>query len=153
MIHRYRDGAVPLASLRGSSALETAAIALPATLHRALGDAWDPRLALDEIFSVITCANRAIDDRKPWALARAERDGDGDARRRFDTLLHDLVESLRLVAEALRPLLPDIAERMVGQLGVGLAMRWTQGLEWSDTPRATRVREPRPLFPKDRVAR
>ena len=153
MIHRYRGAVVPLASRRGSSALVTAATALPATLHRALGDVWDPRLALDAIFAVITCGNRAVDETKPWALARAEGDGDVDATLRLDTLLHDLVESLRLVAEALRPLLPDTAERMATQLGVGLATRWTQGLEWSDTATLTRVGEPLPLFPKRRGAR
>jgi methionyl-tRNA synthetase len=110
MLHRYRDGAVPDAALSGHSTLAVAARALDERVARALED-WDPRAALDAIFAVVRAANRRVDETKPWALARA-----GDSRA-LDAVLAELAESLRLVAEALRPFLPDTAERIARQLG------------------------------------
>ena len=108
----------------------------------------DPRLALDAIFAVVRGANRSIEDAKPWALAQAERSGDADARRRLDTLLRDLAESLRLIAEALRPLLPETAERIAAQLGLSLSPGWAQALRWGALPSGARVKTPEPLFPR-----
>jgi methionyl-tRNA synthetase len=148
MVHRYRDGVVPTGTPSTTSTLQATAADLPAALHRALGDGWDPRLALDAILAVVRCANRSIEDAKPWALARAERDGDRDARRRLDALLQELAEGLRVVAEALRPFLPETAARMAAQLGVAPAANWIQGLRWGDVASGTRVAAAEPLFPK-----
>src|SRR5262245_29764442 len=148
LLLRYRDGLVPSARGREGSALTRVAIELPAALARALGDGWDPRQALDAVFDVVRCANRAVEDTKPWALARAEATGDADARRRLDVVLWELAESLRLVAEALRPLLPDTAARIAAQLGVPLSHAWTSALHWGGLAAGSRAGPPSPLFPR-----
>ena len=121
---------------------------LPAALHRALGEDWDPRVALDAIFALVRRANQTVEETKPWALARAERDGDATARRQLDGVLGDLTECLRLVAEALRPLLPETADRMAAQLGVTAAPAWRPALEWGSARAGPRVGAPVVLFPK-----
>jgi len=70
------------------------------------------------------------------------------ARRRLDTTLWSLAESLRLVAEALRPLLPETAARIAAQLGVGLAPDWSRSLRWGGLDAGTPVGVPAPLFPR-----
>src|SRR4029077_1400704 len=107
MIHRYRDGVVTTPAALPASSLQAMARELPATLHRALTDGWDPRAALSAIFSLVGSANRFIEDTKPWALSRAEHEGNADSGREIDVVLWQLAECLRRVAEALRPLLPE----------------------------------------------
>ena len=89
-----------------------------------------------------------MEETKPWLLLRAERDGDADAGRRLDATLWELAEALRVVAEALRPLLPDAAGRVAAQLGLPLAPDWTQALRWGALPAGTRVAAPQALFPR-----
>ena len=58
------------------------------------------------------------------------------------------MEALRIVSEALRPLLPTTAERIAAQLGVTPSPAWTDALRWSGLPGGTRVGDPVPLFPQ-----
>jgi methionyl-tRNA synthetase len=147
MIRRYRGGLVP--SLEADeSALEAAARPVAAALHRGLGEAWDPRLALDAVFALVASANRAVDAAAPWTLARREHAGDTDAGRRLDAVLSQLAECLRLVAEALRPLLPETARRIAAQLGIAPSRDWSRALGWGGLPTGTRVETPVPLFPR-----
>lgn len=148
MIHRYRAGEIPTPMPGLTSPLQETAEQVPAVLHRALGEGWDPRLALEAVFSLVKVANRVVEDTKPWTLARAEGGGDLDASQRLDSVLWNLAESLRLVAEALRPFLPDTADRIATQLGVILAANWTQGLQWGALRAGGQVAAPAPLFPK-----
>ncbi|HEY2993777.1 MAG TPA: methionine--tRNA ligase [Methylomirabilota bacterium] len=148
MIHRYRGGVVAIPTPAAVSSLRADAERLAPALHRALGEGWDPRVALEAVLSLVASANRLVDERKPWALSRDEREGNADAGRRLDVVLWDLAECLRLAAEALRPFLPQTAEAIATQLGVGLASSWQHGLCWGGLGAGTRVLAPTPLFPK-----
>jgi methionyl-tRNA synthetase len=148
MIQRYRGGVVAARIAAAPSSLRAVAEPLAAALHRALGEEWDPRGALKAVWSLVGAANRLVEDAKPWALARAEGGGDTGAGRRLDGVLWDLAESLRLVAEALRPFLPATAAAIGEQLGVDLASGWARGLGWGGLRAGTRVRTPTPLFPR-----
>jgi methionyl-tRNA synthetase len=140
MVHRYRGGAVsPLTSNAGSP-LRQAVEAVPGALHGSLGAEWDPRRVLDAIFAVVDCANGTIEHTRPWTLAKAGQD------RELDAVLSELVEALRVVAEALRPLLPATSERIATQLGIALSPDWQRSLAWGGLRDDTRVGEPIPLF-------
>jgi methionyl-tRNA synthetase len=121
---------------------------VPDALQRGLGDDWDPRRALDAIFAVVRAGNRRVEETKPWVLLRAERDGDVEAGRRLDATLWELTEILRVVAEALRPLLPQAAERIALQLGLTPASSWRDALHWGGMPAGTRAAAPQALFPR-----
>ena len=148
MIHRYRDGVIPTPTSGVTSPLPAAAEQLPAVLHQTLGEGWDPRLGLEAVFNLVVAANRFVEDTKPWALARAEAGGDADAGQRLDHALWNLAECLRLVAEALRPFLPETADRIAAQLGARLAANWTRGLQWGLLSAGGQVAASVPLFPK-----
>ena len=148
LLHRARDGIVPQSALDTPSPLAAAVADVPEALRRGLGDEWDPRHALDAIFAIVRAANRRVEETKPWVLLRAERSGDLDAGRHLDATLAELAEVLRVVAEALRPLLPDAAERIAAQLGVALGTRWLDALRWGGLRAGTRVAAPQPLFPR-----
>ncbi len=148
MVHRYRNGAVPEQRGGEPSPLGALAATLPATIHRALGEEWDPRLALDGILALARDANRFVEDTRPWALARAEREGEDGARRRLDAVLRELLEALRFIAEALRPFLPDTAASIAAQLGAAPAEHWLSALCWNGLRAGAPVGTPAPLFPR-----
>ena len=148
LLHRARAGVVRGGVWDAPSPLASAVAEVPEALRRGLGDDWDPRRALDAIFAVVRAGNRRVEETKPWVLLRAERDGDLEAGRRLDAALAELAEALRVVAEALRPLLPHTAERIASQLGVTPAARWWEALRWGGLPAGTRVVAPQALFPR-----
>jgi methionyl-tRNA synthetase len=148
MIHRYRRGVVAMPGRATASSLRIVAGQLPVALHRALSEGWDPRAALEAVFSLVGSANRLVEEMKPWALSRDERKGKSDAGHQLDLVLWDLTECLRLVAEALRPFLPETADRVATQLGVTPAPNWIQGLRWGGLGVGPRVLAPTPLFPR-----
>ena len=148
MLHRYRTGVAPAVTVEATTSLRALASTLPSVLHSALGEEWDPRAALDAIFALVRRANQTVEEAKPWALARAERAGDVSAGRRLDGVLGDLAEALRLVAEALRPLLPETADRMAAQLGTAPAPAWRSAIEWGGARAGPMVGDPVALFPK-----
>jgi methionyl-tRNA synthetase len=148
LVARHRGGATPTPGLDGGSELRTAAAGLGAVVQRALGEAHDPREALDAVFRVVGLANREVDATRPWELARAEQAGDGAAGRRLDAVLGDLAEALRLVGEALRPLLPGAAGRIAVRLGAAPAADWPRALSWGAGAAGARVAPAEPLFPR-----
>jgi methionyl-tRNA synthetase len=152
LLHRARDGVVRPGAPDASSPLASAVADVPAALRQWLADDWDPRRALDAIFAVVTVGNRHVEQTKPWLLLRAERDGDVEAGRRLDATLWQLTEALRVVAEALRPLLPQATERITRQLGLTPAERWMDALRRGQLPAGTRLATPQALFPRSQAA-
>lgn len=117
MIHRYRGGTVP-----SPDAAPTAVATLvdvyqdaPGLIDTALAG-FDFRRATRAAWSIVEEANRCIDAARPWELARAERQGDGEAARSLDTVLATLVTACRVLAEELRPFIPDAAARIAEQV-------------------------------------
>jgi methionyl-tRNA synthetase len=148
MLHRYRAGVTPAPAGAADSGLRALAGRLPADLGHALGGAYDPRAALDAVFALVVGANRHVEHTRPWALARDEHAGSPSAARRLDTVLYELAEACRLVAEGLRPLLPDTAERIAGALGTSLAASWSRGLERGGVRPGRLAGRPTVLFPR-----
>jgi methionyl-tRNA synthetase len=152
LLHRYRGGAIPPPGASVDSELRALASSMPEDLTRALGEAYDPRAALDAVFGVVVRANRHVEETRPWTLARGEREGDVGAARRLDSVLYDLAEACRVVAEGLRPLLPETANRIATMLGAPLAACWAQGLAWGGLRPGRPVERPVSLFPRPDLA-
>ncbi|HQT77507.1 MAG: methionine--tRNA ligase [Rhodospirillales bacterium 20-64-7] len=84
--------------------------------------------ALEEIWKVIRAANGYIDRQAPWALNKTDKV-------RMGAVLRVLVDTVRVVATLLQPVMPGSMARMLDQLGVpadarsfaGLAMPLTDG--------------------------
>ncbi|MGH2457970.1 MAG: hypothetical protein ACRDIY_03790 [Chloroflexota bacterium] len=63
-------------------------------------------------------------------------------------MLVDLTEALRIVAEALRPFLPETAARVAAQLGAARAPDWLTALRWQSRSGGQSMPAPKPLFPR-----
>lgn len=136
----------------GGPELRALAARLRDDISHALGDIYDPRAALDAVWALVDRANRHVEASRPWALAREAGAGHADASRRLDTVLYELAEVCRLIAEGLRPLLPDTAGRIASTLGLPLATSWTRGFEWGGLRPGQPIGRPVRLFPRPDLA-
>ncbi len=73
------------------------------TLHKALIAIWD----------FINVTNKYIVEREPWSLAK-----DPANKIRLDTIIYNLLESLRVIAVLISPFMPGSAEKIMAQIGI-----------------------------------
>ncbi len=148
MIQRYRGGKVP-ASIDPKSGEALGVNGLAEAITTAMGIEYDPQHALATIWDCIVQANRYVETTSPWTLAKSERGGNTDATRALDTSLYTLAETLRVVAVALQPFLPETSVRIAQQLGVALGEQpWLEELKWGLLQPGTTVNKPEPIFPR-----
>ena len=70
-------------------------------------------LALDHIFEIFRRSNKYIDETTPWVLAKDENSKD-----RLETVIYNLLESIRIGAYLLSPFLPETCEKIFKQLNI-----------------------------------
>ena len=67
--------------------------------------------AITEIFNVLRASNKYIDDTTPWILAKDEASKD-----RLETVIYNLLESIRVCAILLQPFMPETNEKILKQI-------------------------------------
>ena len=70
--------------------------------------------ALEEIFKVISRANKYIDETAPWVLAKDESNN-----ARLATVLYNLLETIRICSALLSPFMPATMPEVWEQIGAG----------------------------------
>ncbi len=70
--------------------------------------------AITEIFNLFKRCNKYIDETMPWALAKEE-----EKKGRLETVLYNLLESIKSGARQLSPFMPETSEKILAQLGDG----------------------------------
>ena len=70
--------------------------------------------ALEEIFNFLRECNKYIDDTTPWVLAKEEK------LERLQTVLYNLLESIRISSVLLTPFMPTTTEKIFKQLNTNL---------------------------------
>ncbi|MCG3151158.1 MAG: Methionine--tRNA ligase [bacterium] len=119
MLGRYRQGTVPA---RPETPPDPAYSDLQELIARVLpssdAELEEFRLqsALEQVWEVVRGINKFIDSRAPWALSKQGNDA------ALDQTLYDMLDALRLIAIALSPYIPNLAQAIWSQLGLdGLA--------------------------------
>ena len=112
LIARNCAGVLPAlgAPTEEDTALLQAAAALP-DLMRANFDRQTFHEGLEEVWKVIRAANGYIDRQAPWALNKTDKT-------RMGAVLRVLIDTIRVVATLLQPVMPASMARMLDQLGV-----------------------------------
>jgi methionyl-tRNA synthetase len=113
MLKKYCNGQVPVSP---DASLEEMLHPLieQASLRASVEDAYrafDFQKVAALLLERVDMANRAINDKEPWALHKAER------HEELQALMAALLESLRLVAILFTPLLPNLSRDILTQLG------------------------------------
>ena len=114
MSHKYSKGILSDHAVAGEfdQELIDLCLATPAKVEAKM-DELRVADAIDEIFALLRRANKYIDETMPWALAKDEA-----LHGRLDTVLYNLLESIRVAATLLHPFLPETAERIFKQLNI-----------------------------------
>ena len=141
MLQKYRGGIVPNRS--AASEFPARFSMLPERVRHQLL-ALDFRGALESVWDLVTSLNRAIDEQKPWALAKEGRDP------QLDALLYDLCEGLRWLAVLLHPVMPERMNEVWRQLGLsdGIDADWSETLRWGGLLPGTQTTVGDALFPR-----
>ena len=74
-------------------------------------DGLEVQAALNDIFALLRRCNKYIDETMPWALAKDEA-----KKERLQTVLYNLLESIRIATVLLSAYLPETAEKILNQL-------------------------------------
>ncbi|MBR3132633.1 MAG: methionine--tRNA ligase [Clostridia bacterium] len=68
--------------------------------------------AIEAIFEVLKRSNKYIDETTPWVLAKSEN------KDRLETVLFNLLESIRVCAVFLQPYIPETSDKIMEQLNI-----------------------------------
>jgi len=109
MAEKYFGGKVPV-GINGKRLKEKAG-ELAGELEKAISN-FDFGTALDRIWELVNIANKSIEESKPWTLAK-----EGKIEELSD-VIYNLLETLRIVAVAISPFMPETAKRIYEQLGL-----------------------------------
>lgn len=115
MTNKYFGGVVTDKDVTGEVDLELKAV-VEATPKAVEAKMEELRVAdaITEIFNLFKRCNKYIDETMPWALAKDEGKKD-----RLETVLCNLVESIKAGAVLLEPFMPETSEKILSQLGDG----------------------------------
>ena len=91
--------------------------------------------ALTEIFNVLRLSNKYIDETTPWILAKDE-----SLKDRLETVIYNLLESIRVCAILLNPFLTKTSEEILKQINIG-----DKSFEYKDN-NEYKLTKPTPLF-------
>jgi methionyl-tRNA synthetase len=141
LIARNNGSVLPArgAPAEDDTALRQAAAALP-DLMRAHVDRQTFHEGLEEVWKVIRAANGYIDRQAPWALNKTDKI-------RMGEVLRVLVDTIRVVATLLQPVMPGSMSRMLDQLGVPADARDLAALATPLTDGQT-LPSPQGVFPR-----
>ncbi|MFM1602401.1 methionine--tRNA ligase [Helcococcus ovis] len=96
--------------------------------------------ALEDIWTLIRRTNKYIDETSPWVLIKEDKD-------RLDTVLYNLIESVRIISQLIEPFLPHTSKLIFEQLGIE-SMGWDSAREFGLYPVGNKVTKGENLFPR-----
>ncbi|MEG1068527.1 MAG: methionine--tRNA ligase [Anaerovoracaceae bacterium] len=123
MIEKYNGGIVPEAHGEDEFDKDLKAIAIGAASKVEVQmDKFAFNMALEEIWVVVRRANKYIDEKAPWVLAK-----DPANKEALDTVLHNLAEALRIVSILIHPFMHTTSTEIRKQMGL-----WYADVVWED---------------------
>ena len=149
MIGRYLDGTIPDAP--ADDELTDAERRLRDVFDEALAgmergaDAVSPHEMSKAVWAFVRKANSYVEEVAPWKLAKDE-----SQRRRLEVVLHSLAETLRLLAIALSPFIPNATAQLWSRLGQTNSPEEAKlaSARWGLLEAGTKVEVGPPLFPR-----
>lgn len=97
-------------------------------------------MALESIWQLVRRTNKYIDETMPWVLIKENKD-------RLNTVLYNLIESIRIINQLLEPFLTHTSQRIEEQIGLK-NLGWDSAREFGLYPSGTKVEKKGNLFPR-----
>jgi len=112
MTNKYNNGLVsnPKVSGEFDQELIDLAVSTPKKVNEHM-DKLRVQDSIDDIFDLLKRCNKYIDETSPWALAKDEANKD-----RLNTVLYNLLESIRISAVLLEAYIPETSKSILDQL-------------------------------------
>ena len=146
MINKYCDGVVPKYNSQVTdfdSELSTTAANVIGNYHKAMEN-MEFSVALQEVWTLISRANKYIDETEPWVLAKDE-----EKRAELDSVMVHLAEALRIVAILLQPVLTESPKKIFEQLGLNTSDMSITDIRFGEFPENVKVvSKGTPIFPR-----
>src|SRR5699024_3127327 len=146
MINKYCEGVVPDYASKVTpfdSELSTTAANVVDRYHTAM-DNMEFSSALSEVWTLVSRANKYIDETQPWVLAKDE-----EKQAELNSVMVHLAESLRIVAILLQPIMTETPKRIFRQLGLDTNTMDLKDLRFGEFPSGTKVvSKGKPIFPR-----
>jgi methionyl-tRNA synthetase len=148
MLQQYRAGVIPARFEDAELAAEVSSIYRDVAANY---EAFDFSKALERIWTLITKIDKLIVQVAPWKLAK---DPSPEAQRNLDRVLFTALESLRIVAGLVSPILPHAAQHIWTQLGFTgeVATHSLQEFQWNGAQLPAKIGEIVGVFPRLDVA-
>jgi methionyl-tRNA synthetase len=149
MVEKYFDGKIPGRPAKPDKGkderkLQNMAKALPGRLKDNMSE-LNFSGALSSIWELVNSANKYIEDSKPWILSR-EKNTD-----QLKWVIHNLIESLRVITIAISPFIPSTAHAMWRQLAFKEnldSLPFSSIAGWGLSKSGTKIKKEKPLFPR-----
>ena len=145
MVLKYFDGKLP--AEREDAPEDAELVGMASALrgkYQQLMDNFQTQAALEEIFKVISRANKYIDENAPWTLAKDE-----SKRARLGSVMYNLLESLRICTCLLVPFMPESCKKAFAQIGADESVQnWDSAAVWGSLPADVAVTKGDTLFPR-----
>ena len=144
MVQKYFGGKLP-AKQEADPALDDAMVALCEGLrerYEAQMEKYQFQNAIAEIFTVISRANKYIDETTPWLLAKDEA-----KRPRLARVMYNLLAAIRICGALLTPFMPETAAEIRSRIGAE-AYDWDSLADFFALPAEAQVTCGDPLFPR-----
>ena len=149
MIKKYHGGAI--GEVAGEDAVDAALREMAETTVRdyeAQMTRMEISTAVKTAWAFVSRANKYIDEKSPWVLAKDEAKAQDLAH-----TMANLAESLRIISILIEPFMPVTARRIWAQLGLSGfgAVRLDDAKVWRAIPAGHEVGKPEQLFPRIEV--
>jgi methionyl-tRNA synthetase len=146
MINKYLGGTVPAFNGQVTpfdAELEATAASVQEKYHAAF-DKMEFNVALGEVWTLISRANKYIDETEPWVLAKDET-----RIAELESVMIHLAESLRIVAVLLQPVMTQTPKEIFRQLGLDADSVAISHANFGEFPENTTVvAKGTPIFPR-----
>ena len=144
MVQKYFGGTLP-EEQQTDEPMDAELIAMASALSGKVEtemDRYAPQNAIAEIFKVLSRANKYIDENAPWVLAKDEA-----KKSRLAKVLYNLLDTVRICAGLLTPIMPDTAAAIMERIGAG-AYDWDSLATFGVLPAQVTVVTGAALFPR-----
>lgn len=99
--------------------------------------------AIEALWSLVSRTNKYIDETAPWVLAK-----DPEKQDALNSVLYNLIESLRHIGVLLKPILLNASKELFEQLNIPVELQTWDSLEFGSLGDTEVTDKPKPIFPR-----
>ncbi|MGV8040043.1 MAG: methionine--tRNA ligase [Thermoanaerobaculaceae bacterium] len=107
-------------------------------------DGLELQTALEAVWDLLSAVDGYVNDKAPWSLFKAE----GASSEALQRVIYNSLETLRIAAVMISPVMPRTASALYGQLGLEMKEFGAADLQWLGLPVDHRLGPEGTLFPR-----